>query len=153
MILALYDHATGSITIGELIVDPQGCREAVDRATHAPTGRQAQGIDCFAETIRHELQHRVDAIEWWGTPQGPYTGSGNLLSDVDLDNVPNEVERGLPGCSQISKYSCTDRSFSEVSDAEIRAYYVGWQWPLNSVNTEDWSCGKLGKQWRGRKCE
>lgn len=152
VILALYDPAAEKIIIGDLTIMPDGCKGEVDRATHAPTGRQSKGIDCFANTVRHELQHRADAILWWGTPRGPYTGAGNLLDNLDLDNVPNAVERGMPGCSQFNKRSCTDRPFEEVSDAEVNACWVGWQWPENSVNKEDWSCGNVSKQWRGKKC-
>jgi hypothetical protein len=151
VILARYDLATGVIHMGDLIVHPMGCRGSVDPGTKAPTGRHAQGIDCFAETLRHEIQHRSDAIEWWGSPLGATTEL-NLLDDADFDNVPMSVESATPGCSSLSKRSCTDRPFADVTDAEIRAYYVGWRWPLNSVNREDWSCGDTSKQWRGRNC-
>ncbi|GMV22371.1 MAG: hypothetical protein AMXMBFR57_23200 [Acidimicrobiia bacterium] len=128
---------------------------------HAPSGRQmAEGIDCFAELLLHELQHRQDFIEWWGSPKGPFALSRLewLARDHDLDLVPNVVEEGLPGCrsglpTDENKYSCDARPFTGVPDAEIRAYYAGWRWPLGRVNHQDWSCGGVSpKQWKGSTC-
>jgi hypothetical protein len=38
---------------------------------------------------------------------------------------------------------------TDVGDREINAYWIGWRWPSGSINTQDWSCGAKGKQWKG----
>lgn len=176
--LARYDHSTGRILIGDAVFGPGACRGQVDGGG-TPTGRKADGIDCFGETVRHELQHRADAVSWWGSPAGPF--GVNLLEwflkDWDHDQVPNTVEEGLPGCKpgewtnapidlarvmtlrddlvergKRTWFTCTQRPFSDVTDAEINAYTHGWTWPVGSANREDWSCGELSKQWTGKRC-
>jgi hypothetical protein len=150
--IGMYDHRTERILIGDGLFSRNACREAVDRATHAPTGRRAAGIDCFGEIIRHEMQHRTDAIDWWQNPKGPYgLLDSALISDADGDFLPFALERSL-GCSTDSQKSCPDRPFPDTTDAEINAYWVGWSWPIGSVDAEDWSCGELSKQWHGSKC-
>jgi hypothetical protein len=128
---------------------------------HDPSGRAiAEGIDCFAELVAHELQHRTDFITWWGSPKGPHsvTRLEWLARDFDLDLVPNGVEDTLPGCrsgapTRENKYSCDARPLGHVPDAEVNAYYTGWAWPLGQVNHQDWSCGGASpKQWKGRTC-
>lgn len=176
--IAKYDHQSEKILVSDAAFGPQACRGEVDSAG-VPTGRQAKGIDCFGETIRHELQHRADAIDWWGGPGGPY--SVNLfdwfLKDWDHDQVPNTVEEGLPGCQpgewtnapidlaqavarrqdlidrgKRTWFTCRQRPFADASDAEINAYRQGWTWPIGAADSEDWSCGELSKQWKGKKC-
>ncbi len=128
---------------------------------HDPSGRAiAEGIDCFAELVAHELQHRADFVAWWGTPKGPHgvTKLEWLARDFDLDLVPNAVEATMPGCrtgapTRENKYSCDARPMAGVPDAEVNAYYTGWAWPLGRVNHQDWSCGGAApKQWTGRTC-
>ena len=176
--IARYDHATQRVLLSDDVFGLGACRGQVD-AGRAPTGRKAEGIDCFGETVRHELQHRTDAVAWWGSPAGPY--QINLLEwflkDWDHDQVPNTVEASLPGCrpgewtnapidlarvltmqddliarGKRTWFTCQKRPFSDASDAEINAYEQGWTWPVSSADREDWSCGDLSKQWRGRKC-
>lgn len=153
-VVARWDLEREMLLVSGRLVQPDACRAAVDDTPdHRPTGRDAaEGIDCFAETLRHELQHRTDAIEWWGSPRGPYgrIDSGLVSLDLDGDNVPGTVELPL-GCNPLSKYSCAP--FANATDTEIRAYYVGWKWPLGNANAEDWSCGELSKQWHGTKCQ
>lgn len=163
--IAKYDQQTGRLLLSKLVFGVNACRDEVAPGTHTPTGRHAEGIDCFAETIRHEMQHRSDAVAWWGSPQGPYSVllAEWLLRDWDHDQVPNSVEESLPGCKpgtftptltagRDTWFTCQQRPFTDATDAEINAYYTGWTWPIGSVNSEDWSCGKLGKQWAGKKC-
>jgi hypothetical protein len=176
--IARYDHASQRILISSDVFGRGACRGQVD-ATGAPAGRTAEGIDCFGETVRHELQHRADAIAWWGSPAGPY--QVNLLEwflkDWDHDQVPNTVEERLAGCrpgewvnapldlarlltmqhdlierGKRTWFTCQKRPFSDVTDAEINAYEQGWTWPIGSADREDWSCGELSKQWNGKKC-
>jgi len=176
--IARYDHATQRILLSNDVFGRGSCRGQVD-AGRAPTGRTAEGIDCFGETVRHELQHKADAVSWWGSPAGPY--QVNLLEwflkDWDHDQVPNTVEDSLQGCRpgewtnapiDLTKvmtmqddliargkrtwFTCQKRPFTDVSDAEINAYEQGWTWPVGSADREDWSCGDLSKQWAGKKC-
>jgi hypothetical protein len=123
-----------------------GCRGRVDRAARAPVGVTAEGIDCFAETLRHEWHHRSEELLWWRSSAVGYTPA----LDPDLDLVPSSVESKEPGCSSTSARSCTARPFADVTDREINAYYVGWTWPIGGADGEDWSCG--GKQWGGGGC-
>lgn len=164
--IAKYDPETQKLLIGAKVHEHHGCRAAVDPATHALTGRQAEGIDCFAEIVRHEWQHRQDAIDWWGSAAGPNSVSLPVwfALDWDHDQVPNEVEDREPGCRYGSHtaltvsggketwFTCAGRPFLDTTDAEIKAYWVGWKWPLGTVDESDWSCGPLGKQWHGSNC-
>jgi len=176
--IARYDQRTQKILIGNAAFSRGACRHEVDDS-RVPTGRHAEGIDCFGETVRHELQHRADAIAWWGSAAGPY--GVNLLewflTDWDHDQVPNTVEEGLAECrpgawttppidlarlltmpddlverGKKTWFTCRQRPFDDVTDAEINAYRRGWTWPIGSANREDWSCGELAKQWTGNKC-
>lgn len=118
------------------------CYPRHDPATRAPTGQAApKGIDCFAETLRHEWAHVTEYRLWW--PDGY-----SMASDLDLDGVPNTVEAATPGCSATSQRSCTGRPLATVSDREFQAYWIGWTWPIGSADKEDWST--CGRQWNGR---
>jgi hypothetical protein len=176
--IARYDQQSQKILISDAVFGAKACRGEVDEH-RVPTGRQDEGIDCFGNTVRHELQHRTDAITWWGGPGGPY--AVNLLEwfleDWDHDQVPNTVEESLAECKpgewtsapiDLAKvltmqdeliergkrtwFTCKQRPFGDASDAEINAYRQGWTFPVGSVDSEDWSCGELSKQWSGKKC-
>ena len=125
-----------------------------------------KGIDCFAEMVRHETQHKRERHEWWGAldPKAARVGAeaacaGTLLSlcdawqaykrdhDWDLDLVPNTVEQNLAssrGCDWQDRASCSGRPGGMI-DLEMDAYNVGWGWIPGGANTEDWS--RCGKQW------
>lgn len=156
MTVGRYDHETETIQLSDGVIRDDGCRDAVEPAPpHPPTGRPAArtGDRLLRRDVRHELQHRTDAIEWWGSPRGAYRdSSGGLFSDPDGDHVPSAVESTLAGCSSFGQKSCDARPFDDVTDSEIRAYYSGWQWPLGSVDRDDWSCGDKSKQWHGKSC-
>lgn len=163
---ALYDPETATVYLSKLIATADGCQPRRSKTTFLQNGEHAQGIDCFAEDVRHELQHRQDAIDWWGSPKG--IASMNVLEwlakDWDADQVPNVIEDAHPRCDKGSLmpdlgtglratwFTCSERPFSKASDAEINAYWTGWAWPIGSIDAEDWSCGKLAKQWKGKKC-
>jgi hypothetical protein len=163
---AMYDPETARLFLSAVVATDNGCQPRRNRDTHLQTGDHAKGIDCFAEDVRHEMQHRQDAIDWWGDPHG--FASVNVVSwlarDWDADQVPNVIEDAHPRCDKGSLmpdlstgvrdtwFTCSERPFSRASDAEINAYWTGWSWPLNSVNGEDWSCGPLAKQWKGKAC-
>lgn len=159
-VAARWDGAAEQLLIGSPAAD--ACAMPMTEALpHVRSGRDAaEGIDCFAELVRHELQHRQDFIEWWGSPKGPHaiTRAEWLLRDNDVDLVPNAVEATEAGCKSglptaDNKHSCDARPTPNLPDAEIRAYYVGWSWPLGSINAQDWSCGGVSpKQWKGTTC-
>ena len=129
-------------------------------------GGEMTGIDCFAELVRHEGQHKKERHAWWGGFD-PKAGrenaeaacSGTLLSlcdawqeyktnhDWDLDLVPNSVEQSLAasrGCDWEDNQSCSGRPGGKI-DLEMNAYNVGWGWIPGGANKEDWS--RCGKQW------
>jgi hypothetical protein len=158
-VTARYEFAGDRLLISDRVY-PDGCRERVDSVAHAPLGVRATGVDCFGEMVRHEFQHRVQEMEWWrsGWSGAPFVGGvvrmGRFIwSDSDGDNVPAEVEVALGGgCSDQNRFSCGRRPFADVTDAEIYAYYVGWnRWPVPGPATNvDWS--KCGKQWTAGGC-
>jgi hypothetical protein len=148
VVAAQYDETEDQISLTDAVLESP-CQSRIDRTTRAPTGETSYGIDCFAETLRHEWQHRADWLEWW--PSGaPGLWSG-LVVDTDVDFVPSSVEEELPGCSDGEKRSCDDLPpIDGITDREINAYWVGWSWPIGSADEEDWSCD--GKQWNGGTC-
>ena len=137
---------------------------ATDGCSYRADGSYAWSIDCFAETLRHENWHRQELKQWWDhRTTGPadsgadpadlpmWRYSARILAnlagqDVDFDMVPTEVEMNTPGCSWLRPRSCPLRPDSTLLDLEMNAYWVGWSWPLDSVDDEDWAAG--GKQWR-----
>jgi hypothetical protein len=126
------------------------CRRTVPRGKPIVYDNSAgnEGIDCVAETVRHEAHHRAEWAEWWPKPPGYL-----LPADPDGDGVPLLVESKHPGCSSIKSFSCDERPFTDVGDREISAYWVGWQWQTASLDAQDWACGPKGKQWkRGLGC-
>lgn len=149
---ARYDPETQRLYLARVLHTDKGCRPRLDKVTRNENGEHAKGIDCFMEDVLHEMQHRRDFIEWWGSPAGPVSaGMGVVWLDPDLDNVPTGVEL-LHGCNPLYSFSCSERPFKDTTDAEINAYWVGWAWRLGTVNSQDWSCGPLAKQWQGKKC-
>ena len=141
-VIAQFDEQDGNVYLADLLWTSV-CRPAVPRGGKpvVSTGAGNDGIDCVAETVRHEAQHRVDWAAWW--PHGYL-----LPSDVDTDGVPSDVEAQHPGCSRVNKMSCDERPFVDVGDREINAYWVGWQWQSGSIDAHDWACGAKGKQWK-----
>lgn len=106
-----------------------------------PDGSVSEGIDCFAESLRHENQHRVELKSWWGQYMRNYSNA----RDPDFDMVPSDVELNTAGCNPVAQKSCRDRPAQELTDIEFNAYKVGWSWPQNGpIVKEDWACP--GKQ-------
>jgi hypothetical protein len=153
-----YDPVTTKIYVSDELIGAKGCHARYSRETGLmlldPSTNQARGIDCFGETARHEMQHRTDALAWWGTEHGKeaLNTAEYVLLDPDGDMVPSRIESQMTGCSSFNKFSCPQRPFPNVIDAEINAYWVGWEWVLKSADAHDWSCGPLAKQWKGKKC-
>ncbi len=141
--IAQFDEDDGYIYLTDLLWQTV-CRPAVPKGAMpvAPSGAGNDGIDCVAESTRHEAQHRADWRAWW--PNGYL-----VAADPDLDGVPLGVETARPGCSPVSAASCDERPFTDVGDREINAYWVGWQWKTGSISAQDWACGPKGKQWKG----
>lgn len=135
--------------------------------------RRNEGIDCFAQTLRHERHHQIELKQWWrGEPIVPIS-----LSDPDGDLMPRWVEEQY-GCREMplggvpltpldlweqleqmaqgqiprsTQFSCPvgtgpgKRPFDDVIDSEVNAYWVGWTWPTGSADEEDWAWP--GKNW------
>lgn len=114
-------------------------------------GKQSRGIDCFAETARHETQHQTERWEWWGaTDPEALSFIERRKLDYDGDLVPNVVEENLTrkNCSKWFVASCDGRPKESLWDIEMNAYWIGWEWPVGSADSEDWSwCGKQWKDW------
>jgi hypothetical protein len=146
-----FDDASGLVYLTARLWSV-GCQPAVPQGgkpVPLKAGGCNSGIDCVAETSRHQDRHRRDDAEWW--PDGY-----SLRGDPDLDRVPAAVEAKRPGCRDEvtvppgrTAKTCDERPFLEVSDREINAYWTGWGWPKGSADAEDWACGPLGKQWSG----
>ena len=130
------------------------------------TGKTAEGIDCFAELIRHEDVHRVELKQWWGPFKGQAAPAAcglstnyiiNEIADIDDDGdlVPDVIEKSLSstrGCDPDDDKSCSGRPVVKGKspiDVEMNAYTVGWNaWKLGHADTEDWS--KCGAQWSNK---
>ena len=166
--IARFVPAEDRIYVAQALMQ-DGCRGRAASGTRTP-GPGNTGIDCFAETLRHEWQHRLDYKTWWpnGYPDVSASGAWDfiptlvsaLANDADGDKVPASVETTLPGCRDAfttneterarNIRSCAGRPFDDVLDLEVYAYYTGWKWQRGKADAEDWSCG--GKQWRGKAC-
>lgn len=158
------------------------CSDAIylapDKPKHScrhPPGRASgnEGIDCFAQTLRHERHHQVELKAWWkGGRPDPVSAD-----DPDGDLMPLWVEAqygcqdglvaGLPSNPRDiwamledmaagrrrrnTQFSCPvgtglgKRPFDDVIDSEVNAYWVGWSWPTGSADDEDWA--RPGKNW------
>jgi len=116
-------------------------------------GGESKGIDCFAELVRHESQHKKDRHAWWGAFNPKAAKDQNLPEymaeyDADADLVPNRVEEELSdsrGCNWMWRWSCAGRPEGKI-DLEMNAYGAGWSWIRGGADREDWSW--CGKQWQ-----
>lgn len=123
----------------------------------------SEGIDCYAELIRHENHHRVELHSWWPVKYGLVTLNPPSCDDFiantfkqfngidsDRDQVPDYVEEALNAtrhCDKDNNMSCSGRPLhlSGVRDVEMNAYDVGWMWGRGDADIEDWS--ECGRQW------
>lgn len=116
-------------------------------------GGKSGGIDCMAEILRHENQHKLERWEWWGAANPVAEGFIGRPGDPDYDLVPTEVETGLAkerDCDPHKPYSCSGRPNGYVKDMEMNAYNVGWGWQRGDAKAEDWACDE--SQWTGGAC-
>ncbi|MDT8366525.1 MAG: hypothetical protein RRA15_08525, partial [bacterium] len=138
-----YDYAADKVFLTDRIMQ-KSCAPRVK----ALGGKESKGIDCFAETARHETRHQKERWEWWGAtnPQALSFFERHKL-DFDGDLVPDEVEKKLDGknCSKWDPTSCDGRPKDSLFDIEMNAYWIGWEWPVGYADSEDWSW--CGKQW------
>jgi hypothetical protein len=111
-----------------------------------PGGVGDKGIDCFANTLNHEARHREQFLKWWGPKLERYCGDAAFLPgtckvDMDLDFVPNDVEKEQ-SCDSYEQRSCPALPTwcGDVTDLEHDAYQVGWEWKPGTANAEDWAC-------------
>lgn len=138
-----YDYAADKVFLTDQIMQ----KSCAPRAK-ALGGKESKGIDCFAETARHETRHQKERWEWWGAtnPQALSFYERHKL-DFDGDLVPDDVEIKLAGknCSKWDPTSCDGRPKDSLFDIEMNAYWIGWEWAVGSADSEDWSW--CGKQW------
>ena len=138
-----YDYTADKVFLTDQIMQ----KSCAPRAK-ALGGKESKGIDCFAETARHETQHQKERWEWWGTtnPQVLSFFERHKL-DFDGDLVPDDVEKELArkNCSKWDPTSCDGRPRDSLLDIEMNAYWIGWEWPVGSADSEDWSW--CGRQW------
>ncbi len=126
------------------------------RRNAAYGGGSSKGIDCFAELVRHEGQHKKERHQWWGTFNPKAAKAAGLASymknyDADADLVPNDVEKRLSesrGCNWLWPKSCSGRPDGTI-DLEMNAYGEGWSWIRGGADAQDWSW--CGKQWQDAK--
>ncbi|MEZ0372548.1 MAG: hypothetical protein ACAI44_25880, partial [Candidatus Sericytochromatia bacterium] len=129
-------------------------------------------IDALATCLRHEGQHRVDFLKWWGLKMerypkaASYVGWINVLDplspDCDHDWVPNDfehIEKCNDGCAPMSSLKASQHSCpsvpahlrSKLRDHELHAYNTGWNtWKRGQANQYDW--GYPGNQCDGVDC-
>lgn len=145
-----YNYTSDTVYLSDKIID-KVC------ATRSPEtgGGNSKGIDCFAEIIQHENQHKTERWAWWGgTDPTALSFMARMQQDADKDLVPDEVEEqlaGTRGCKSNDPTSCSSRPDGSLFDIEMDAYNVGWSWQRNAADAEDWSCGR-SKQWTGGPC-
>lgn len=114
--------------------------------TYVPTGVNATGIDCFAESVWHEWQHREDMFNWWGSRLN-YAVKRNLWEDYedkDNDDVPRHYEEAVGWSDNFPRCS-PSRPYPIVKDNESYSYWTGWLWQISAADHQDWS--RDGKQW------
>lgn len=128
-VLARYDPFKGKIYIPENLPS----RTCPSR----PDGTVYEGIDCFAQVIRHEGRHKEQLTSWWGPNMANY----NCIDDVDGDMLPNAIEITTEGCNSLLPWSCPGRPtwLGTVFDVDIDAYDYGWKWNPGDADKEDWS--------------
>jgi hypothetical protein len=112
----------------------------------------AQGIDFFANVVRHEHQHLVDFRAWWG--------AANRVSaqDMDGDWIPDAIEPSMSGrvYSAATPYTWPDEfgyggQFDpadgriHILDQEDHALRNQDSWTAGSADAADWTQG--GHQW------
>jgi hypothetical protein len=128
-VVARYDPFKGKIWVPENL--------PVMNCPSRPDGTKYEGIDCFAQVIRHEGRHKDQLISWWGPNMANY----NCIDDVDGDFLPNAVEMATEGCNSLLPWSCPGRPtwLGTVFDVDIDAYEYGWKWNPGDADKEDWS--------------
>jgi hypothetical protein len=106
-------------------------------APRQPGAKEETGIDCYANTVRHETQHRINTISWWGPKMARY----KCLDDLDGDSVPNDIEDSTPGCDKLDFSSCPNRPkwLGDLGDMEFGSYQAGWTWQIGAADKEDWA--------------
>jgi hypothetical protein len=118
----------------------------------------AKGIDFFANVCRHEEQHRLDMIAFWGPNSGRVAAD-----DPDGDLIPTNrngfIEADLTPAAHHVLWPQEEYNPSQASSVHDDVNYgsVGWRdiedyamhrqppWTNGSVNEMDWA--HPGKQW------
>jgi hypothetical protein len=90
------------------------------------------GIDCFAETVIHELIHKSNYDKWWVKTK--YSIGNGPNQDADGDLIPNSVETAM-GLNPNNP----DTDGNGVSDEEELASAAEHAWQAGSVRGLDWA--------------
>jgi hypothetical protein len=130
-----YDDSIVAPTFGKTVWENGQWVAKIGRDDYQSTGRYGgvDGIDHFANTVRHENQHVTDLGSWWPT------GYNNSL-DGDGDVVPDSLEPSL-GYDP----NATDTDGDGDRDVEDHAYDNQPDWDEGSADSSDWA--KNGHQW------
>lgn len=110
--------------------------------TAGGTWDDAEGIDLFANLVRHEEQHRLDLIALWGAASGRVGAA-----DLDGDYLPDADEGGLVAGRPYDptdpatypdtfNYLAAPGDLRDVEDYALRRQAA---WTTGSADAEDWA--------------
>ncbi len=99
-------------------------------------------IDTFAWQGRHEWQHHLNHVAWWGA------GGWDATVDTDSDQIPDNLEAGFGG-GDGGPYDKTKNDTHAdgnlVLDGERYTVFNQAVWAVGSADDEDWA--HPGNQW------
>jgi hypothetical protein len=113
------------------------------------TGLLTDGIDTYATTILHELEHLRQYDEWWRDFDETWSEGGERSNeyaaqrkniDRDDDGIPDRFEEGL---GMNPKWQDTHKC--KMTDAHYYAWLAGSMWRNAAADKEDWAAP--GKQY------
>lgn len=126
---------------------PTATEPSVNKVDGAPTSY----IDTVAVTVLHEDRHRSNWNTWGSKPKCTDTdGDGvpdpaeGCIVDSDGDTLPDDEEAHLLPfpLDPHDPTSCQDingKPLPELDDEHCLAYWVEINWPIDSVDEEDWA--------------
>ncbi len=112
----------------------------------AGTWNNAEGIDLFANTCRHEQQHLDDLVFFWG--DNPV----DMLYDLDGDHIPDDIEELLVAghpydpllrATYQDTFSYGVNPLPDIEDYALRREPA---WVNGSCDSSDWA--SPGHQWQ-----
>ena len=128
---------------------------AREKGTNPITGQETEGIDTFAITVIHELQHKTDYENWWGDfdrdnnrPDGSYNPAGTFEHKVvwrDYFNKKKQADRDGDGIlDELEEDMGLDPENPDThnrgyKDSEYSAYEAENAWIIGWADEEDWA--------------